>query len=150
MTGGKTDGERLAVVEQRVESLHEWAKEFKDAVAAAAKSNSAAIEKLTAVVVELAGIKSDHERHSVEISGLRRRQHELGNEMGRLDQHDIKLGYIDRDMGKLSSAVAIIKNALPNMELASGWVFKAALWVMAGLGSVALAVIFNGFAGGGG
>jgi len=144
----KTEGERIAVLETKVESLHEWAEDLSRSIKEGAETTNKALERLILAVTELATIKTDHERHSTEILNIRRRQHELGNELGRLDQHDIKLGYMDRDLGALKTAVELIKNALPNMELASGWVFKLALWVMAGLGTVALAVIINGLTGG--
>ena len=141
-----TDGERLAVVERRVDDLHEWAKELKQAIEDSAKSNAAAIAELTGVVKELAGMKSDHERHSTEIGNLRRRQHELGNEFGRVSVMEVKVEQIKSDVGLLSIFREDVLRTLPNMQLASGWVFKASLFIMAGLGGVALLVILKGAA----
>jgi len=139
---------KVAVLERRVDDLHDWAKDLKDAVEKSAASNASAIAELTGVVKELAGMKSDHERHATEITSLRRRQHELGNEFGRVSLLENKVEVARVEITSLRAFKDDVTRTIPNMQLASGWVFKASLFVMAGLGAVALAVILKGAAGG--
>ena len=135
---------RIAVLERRVEDLHEWAGELKNAVAESAKSNSAAIRELTTVVSELAGMKTDHERHSVEIGNLRKRQHEIANNLGRITLVETKVDHAEKDILTLQEFKEDILRKLPTMQLASGWVFKSALSVIGILSIVATMVIIKG------
>ena len=45
---------------------------------------------------------------------------------------------------KNEKRIEVIEKALPNLTLASSWVFKAVLFVMATLGLAALAVVLKG------
>jgi len=141
---GKDDAERIATLEAKVETLHEWAGDLSDSIKESTTSMHRGLEKLTDAVHELASIKMDHERHSVEIDTLRRRQHDFANSLGRVDQHDIRIGHLEQGHSAVSAKVDNIVKMIPNLQLASGWVFKATLFIMAGLGAVAMAVIVRG------
>ena len=150
---GEDMEKKVAVLERRVDDLHAWMRDLKTAIQDSGKSNADAIKELTKVVAELAGVvaelagmKSDHERHSNEINALRRRQHEIGNEFGRVSIMEVKVEQIKSDVGVFRAFREDVLRTLPNMQLASGWVFKASLFIMAGLGGVALLVILKGAA----
>lgn len=136
--------ERIAVIEQRIDTLNEWTKDLNQSIKDSTKTTHEALAKLTEAVHELAAMKSDHERHSTEISSLRQRQHALGNELTRISNCETKINYLEDNIRNLVLKVERILQALPNIEMASGWVFKAALFVLTCLGTVALGVILKG------
>lgn len=138
------EGERLAVIERRVDDLHLWAKEMRDAVTVSASSNAEAINELTKVVAELANIKEEYTRHENEITRLRERQHVLSNDFAKIELINLMIDTIRADIALFKSWQVEVDKSLPNIRLASGWVFKAALFVLAGMGAVSMSIIFKG------
>jgi len=80
----------------------------------------------------------DIERHNGELSMLRDRSHDHGNRLNQVDYVREKVDRLElradraedtreKDVGRTHA----IEQALPNLQLASGWVFKAALALIA-------------------
>jgi len=125
------ENERIARIEERMVALAKSAERTEDALG-----------RLADAVADLASIKIDHERHSSEINHLRQRVTSLTTDLQRMNVLQTELDYIKRDVSNNTSDVNRIKLALPNLELASGWVFKGILAVLGILGTSAIFTIF--------
>jgi len=114
----------------------------------AVKASVVRMEKLdgkqTKILETLASNEAEHKAMRDDISILRERTHKLGNEMGAIPLVLEQQKRLQMRADNIEERVESIEVMLPNMKMASGWVFKAALAVMGLLGTVSIAVIVRG------